>query len=220
MSRQTIVETTIAAPFDTLWRALREPGEIRRWHGWDYDGLDDEIEQIYLTANASEGHGTIELEGTNDRFELEPSGDETVVRVTRAEGEPSDDEIAEGWITFVQQLAFALERHPGLDRRTIHLEANLDAALTPARLGLVGADAEGPRSLWGDVAAWGETLSGEVVYRSANQVGLSVNEWGDALLVLHAFGGGRAIVSVYRLDDRQFAELERRLTDCWERELG
>jgi hypothetical protein len=220
MGRRTIVETTIAAPFEVVWRALREPGEIRRWHGWDYDGLDDEIDQIYLTAKASEDQGTIELEGTSDRFELETSGEETVVRVTRAEGQPSDDEIAQGWTTFVHQLAFALERHRGRDRRTIHLKASGDAPLTPAGLGLVAADAEGARSVWADVAAWGETLSGEVVYRNANQVGLSVNEWGDALLVLHAFGGGRAIVSVYRLDDDQFAELERRLTDWWEGEPG
>lgn len=30
-----IVEVTVAAPPDAVWRALRDPAEIRRWHGWE-----------------------------------------------------------------------------------------------------------------------------------------------------------------------------------------
>jgi hypothetical protein len=46
------VETTISAPFETVWNALRDPVEIRRWHGWEYDGeaLADEIDVIYRAS--------------------------------------------------------------------------------------------------------------------------------------------------------------------------
>jgi uncharacterized protein YndB with AHSA1/START domain len=49
--RAVAVETTIGAPFAAVWKALRDPAEIRRWHGWEYDeggGLDAEISVIYL----------------------------------------------------------------------------------------------------------------------------------------------------------------------------
>ena len=47
MSDPVVAEVVIAAPADAVWRALREPAEIRRWFGWDYDGLDAEIEFIF-----------------------------------------------------------------------------------------------------------------------------------------------------------------------------
>jgi hypothetical protein len=31
------------------------------------------------------------------------------------------DEVNEGWLTFFQQLRFYLERHPGQERRTVHV---------------------------------------------------------------------------------------------------
>jgi hypothetical protein len=230
-TRTPVVETAIAAPFEVVWRALRDPIEIRRWHGWDYDGLDDEIKMIYLDAAASEEAGTIEFEGTSDRFEVDVRGDRTVVRVTREApgGEGVYDEIEEGWITFVTQLRFALEHHRGRDRHTLHLDGAARAQggpLTPARLGLDGAERAPAGAEWQGTAAWGEALSGAVVDRSGNQVALSVGEWGDALLALQAkpaearppHGGGRAIVSVYRLDDASFAALQARLAGWWEAE--
>ena len=35
------MEITLPAPMDTVWTAFRDPAAIRRWFGWDYDGLDD-----------------------------------------------------------------------------------------------------------------------------------------------------------------------------------
>jgi uncharacterized protein YndB with AHSA1/START domain len=45
-AERLLIEVTMAAPVDAVWRALRDPAEIRRWFGWDYDGLDEEIRLI------------------------------------------------------------------------------------------------------------------------------------------------------------------------------
>jgi len=76
------VETTISAPFETVWNALRDPFEIRRWHGWEYDGdaLADEIDVIYFQdVEADEAAGTITM-ADGSRFEVEARGPHTVVR--------------------------------------------------------------------------------------------------------------------------------------------
>jgi hypothetical protein len=113
-----LCDLTIATPRATVWRALREPAEVRRWHGWEYDGIEDEIREIYVDgARVVEDERVLELPpGT--RVELEHrDGDGTGLRVTRAGGEPGDA-IDEGWVAFFAQLRFFLERHPGADRRT------------------------------------------------------------------------------------------------------
>jgi hypothetical protein len=187
-TRALIVETTIAAPSETVWRALRDPAEIRRWHGWDYDGLDDEIEAIYVKgAEASDEAGTIDLPEVGTRFAVERRGEATRVSVTKpaeGAGDGGFDEIDEGWITFFNQLRFYLERHPGEERRTVHLS---DAASR------VDADA----------------LSGEVLYRTPHQVGLSVAAWNDALIVLYETG--RVILSTYGVEEARLAEIGERL---------
>ena len=42
------VEVTVEAPAGQVWSSLRDPKQIRRWHGWQYDQLDAEIREIYL----------------------------------------------------------------------------------------------------------------------------------------------------------------------------
>jgi hypothetical protein len=120
MSDPVICEVVVAAPADAVWRALRDPAEIRRWFGWDYDGLDAEIQQIFVDeATADDAARAVDF-GEGGAIALEEQGDRTAVRVTRPApaGQDGFDEINEGWITFVQQLRFYLERHPGEDRRT------------------------------------------------------------------------------------------------------
>jgi hypothetical protein len=125
MSEPVICEVVIAAPADAVWRALREPSEIRRWFGWDYDGLDDEIDLIFRAqAKADDAERTLDL-GEGGLVSLEDRGDATVVRVRRA-APAGYDEVNEGWITFVQQLRFYLERHPGRERRTVHIPTGGD----------------------------------------------------------------------------------------------
>jgi hypothetical protein len=185
-ARTLIVETTIAAPLETVWRALRDPAEIRRWHGWEYDGLDEEIDAIYVSgATASDEDGTIDLSEVGTRFAVERQEDRTLVRVTKAApGGDGFDEIDEGWITFFNQLRFYLERHPGEDRRTLHFPE------APGREGL-------------------DELAGEVLYRTPHQVGRSVEAWNDAMLVVYE--RGRVIVNTYGVDEARLADIRERL---------
>lgn len=208
--RAVAVELTIAAPFATVWQALRDPAEIRRWHGWDYDELDGEIEIIYVNdVVADEAAGTIAI-GDGSRFELEDRGAETVVRVTMpapADGASWDDfysDIREGWVTFVEQLRFMLEQHAGEERRTLQLDGPPAVAVDDA-----------PGSAYAATTPWGEPLAGTVRFRTGNQVVLAVDGYGPGLVALHAKpgGGGMAVVTAYGLDDQAFAALEQRWSD-------
>ncbi|WP_214107116.1 SRPBCC family protein [Acrocarpospora catenulata] len=201
------VEVTVAAPVDAVWRALRDPEEIRRWHGWHYDGLDKEIEIIYAQdATESAEEHWLRL-GSGDLFELTDLGGATRIRLTRApkganpEWDAYYDDVNEGWITFLQQLRFALEHHPGEERRTVFHSGAGDAfAITG--LSALSADS-------GSYAL--EGLTGEIWYRSANQLGVTVREWGDGLLVAgRSSGAAMLVLTTYGLNDAALAEVEAR----------
>src|SRR5690606_8510566 len=109
--------------------------------------------------------------GSGDRFTLTADGRHTRLRVTRPA--PADDasevydDVAEGWITFVQQLRLLLARHPGQDRRTLFLQgyaADVDAYPLEAALGLTGPAALSPGSPYDTRSNTGEPLRGEVWY--------------------------------------------------------
>jgi uncharacterized protein YndB with AHSA1/START domain len=135
MSDPVIFEVVVAAPVDAVWRALREPSEIRRWFGWEYDdqgGLDAEIEYIFQReATADDAEHVLDC-GEGGVISVEQRGEQTLVRLTRAAPAGQNgwdgvyDEINEGWLTFFQQLRFYLERHAGQERRTVHLATDGD----------------------------------------------------------------------------------------------
>jgi uncharacterized protein YndB with AHSA1/START domain len=80
-SDRVIVEVMVAAPIDVVWRALRDPAEIRRWFGWDYPGLDEEVDFIFQKAStASETDHTVRGIDNPDRFALEAIGEQTLRR--------------------------------------------------------------------------------------------------------------------------------------------
>jgi hypothetical protein len=127
MSDPVIVEVVVDAPVETVWRALRDRDEIKRWFGWEYDGFDEEIEFIFFQASKADDEAHVLDGGEGGTIALEARGEQTVVRVTRAAPAGSwdgvYDEINEGWLTFIQQLRFYLERNAGRERRTLHVPA-------------------------------------------------------------------------------------------------
>src|SRR5690606_14131513 len=115
---RVVVETRIGAPADDVWRAMRDPDRIRQWFGWDDHGLDDEIAHIVSVLAAADDDARTLVWEDGDRIEVAEHDDGAFVRVVRTGARPRDwdgvyDAVDEGWITFVQQLRFLLERHPG-----------------------------------------------------------------------------------------------------------
>jgi hypothetical protein len=232
--REAVVEVTIAAPLETVWRALRDRAELRRWHGWDYDGLDGEIEVIYFTE-ASEPEpataGTRRLVTGASVFELADRDGRTVVRLVMA-APPEDPtwqgyyaEIKQGWLTFVQQLRYAVERHPGEDRATVYVSGvPLDPG-QPGVVDLLGLGAVGgPGEPYAAALATGDDVAGEVWFRSEHQLGVTVAGWGDGLLVLtdrwSPDGAAGAILSTYGLDGPALAALGERWQGWWAKHYG
>lgn len=152
-----IAELTLPSEPDVAWRHLREPELIRRWFGWDYDGLGHEIDVIFLQEVSVDDRARVLDFGDGiepgDRFELTDLGVETGLRVVRGAPEPGYDDITEGWITFAQQLRFALAHPDAGDRRTIHLSGGKPGAAARAA----------------------ELAGGEPWYRTDHQAGVLVD---------------------------------------------
>lgn len=183
------IEVTLPAPIADVWPAFRDPDLIRQWHGWDYEHLDDEIRTIFVDGTVVEQDGrTLHVGG--HRFTFESTNAQTVVRVTRATpigDEAMDwdayyDDIDEGWLTFLQQLRFAITHEWPTPRHTFHLDgAGAEPTTAVRAMGLDGFAAPGERYA---VNVAGENLVGEVWFRSPHQLGLTVDAWGPGLVVV------------------------------------
>lgn len=220
---QPRIEVTIAAPVDVVWDALRDKDKVRHWHGWDYDGLDGEIDLIFFTDTVEDASArTLRTHG-GDEFRLEPHGDGTKVTLTRGpRGDNPDwdayyEDITEGWITFLNQLRFAVERKPGAVRRTLSfIGGNENAVHLIDALNLTDVT-----SFQMDLL--GEEVRGELWFRSDNQLGITVDTWGDGLLIVSSVdpsaakpkGAAMAILSTYGLDDTHLADLDTRWRSWW-----
>lgn len=223
---RVIVEMTIAAPVETVWAAMRDPEQMLNWFGWDAGTLKDEIQFIFFDhATADEANKVLafgEYEGSADRIELREAAGGTVLRVVRSGAVPTGDWSAiyedtwEGWTTFFQQLRFYLERHPGEKRRTIFLSGERQA-VAPLPVEALGLGRESALTLpVGDASrqAW---------HRSRHQVGVTVPDWGDGLLVVTDkpapnggdYGGGSAVLTTFGLSDADFADIEKRWIGWW-----
>ena len=244
MSPEPFLSVTVPASADAVWHALRDPDEIRAWFGWEYPGLEDEIAMIF---HGDRPPGTELPEGIDTAIEVDDAartlrtgphlvevladGDGAVVRMTRVidvSGQGWEffhteiDAIEEGWITFFHTLAFAVGHHPGERRRTAFGMGLLPGADPLATLGLAVPEAAVGEAYTADLAT-GDALAGTVVFRSAHQVGLTVDAWGDGLLVAAAVPGGTAegtpamvIASTYGLEGDAVAALEARWSAWWE----
>jgi hypothetical protein len=208
-----VIEVTVAASAGTVWVALREPELIRRWHGWNVDGLAEEVRTIYLNGVVEDPDTrTLEITG-GDRFTLHEVPGGTTVRIERApEGSDPDwaddyDDITRGWWTFLQQLRFAVERHALAERRTVVLDGASVEVSVPAPVGAAYR------------AAFGEELSGTVGARRPGQLALTVDGWGAGLLgdTRQPDGGTQLVLTTYGLDDDAFDALEARWGTWWEK---
>ncbi|WP_291832420.1 hypothetical protein [Brevundimonas sp.] len=227
MEDHVLVEVTVPAPADAVWAALRDPQKIKHWFGWETDGLKDEIDFIFVThAAADEATRTVTFVGVNDRYEVEARGEASVVRVVRSApaGSWSDvfDGMIEGWISFTWQLAFAFARHDLEPRRTIFFSG----APRADRLGrsLLGLDAApAPGEPWSGPLG-PDAASGQVWFVARHQLGVSVDAWGDGLLVVvdepatekKPNGFTMLTLTTYDLSEAARADLQARWQAWWD----
>lgn len=224
--RAVVVELIVEAPIDAVWQALRDPAAIALWFGWNHPGFDEEVAYIF------EEHATADAEahrlamGSGDEIALEARGDRTVVRVTRAapaSGTWDDvyDEITEGWRTFFYQLQYAFNRHPGEPRRTVYVSGRARRDGTPrppdALLGTLATASAG--DAYSIESPTGDRLNGHVWFRSAWQIGVTVEAFGSGLLVgmrrprseKSPFGSGMFVLTLYGFDEAA----HRAIADRW-----
>lgn len=225
-----MIEVSVVAAPSVLWPALRDPALIRRWHGWDCDELDPEIEHIYSTADADPEALTLTL-GNGDRFSLLERDGKTVVRIDRPAKSPDDewyDAVTEGWTTFLHLLRFAVEHHGLAPRRTIYLEGALRAGEdTAAAIGLGDVElVAGTR--YSATIAPGDHFAGSVDFVTDHQFGVTAPDLGPGLLSVAAQpataerpeGGISILLTTYDLSDDEFEELEHHWTSWWEDRCG
>jgi hypothetical protein len=208
------IEVTVGAPVATVWESLRDPELIKRWHGWHFDSLDEEISLIFLNPKSVDEANHVLVAGGSDRFELMEVPEGTTVRITRPPYVPDEewsayyDDITEGWTSFLQQLKFMHEVHPGEERRTIFLMARGSADGLPTLLSTPPVEL------------------GEPWFSSAHQRGVTLPSLGPGLLITAAkepvsaedgpmAADAMAIITTYGLDDAAFDEQRQAWTTWW-----
>ncbi len=230
---RVLIDLTIAAPVEAVWQALRDPAKVARWFGWESDGLADEVAYIFFDhAKADDAAHTIGFDGTTDRFELTADGAGSRLRVVRAgpaDGTPWSDvyeDMTEGWIMFVQQLKFGLEKEGLAPRRTLWLSlprGEREGTRPLAALGLADLGRGKVGEAVSRALPTGDTVSGNLWHLSPHQVSMTVDAWAG-LLNVHDAGGwtsggghgpGMVMITSYGLDEAAFAELEGRWKGWW-----
>ncbi len=228
------LSVVINADAPQVWTMLREPSKVAQWHGWQAEDLDAEIKEIYFSSDVEEApdHTSLTVHG-GDIFELRPVPQGTLVSVTRAavdhnsEWAAWDEDITQGWLTFLQQLRFTLERHPHGKRHTLFLQLPGGPGSAIDKLGLAELPSRGDN--YELTLATGEEISGKVWYRTNHQVGLTVQSYadhGDGLLVVadqlaiddvRPDGGSLVIASTYGLGAARLDAI-RASWDSWRAE--
>lgn len=228
------LSVVINADAPQVWTMLREPSKVAQWHGWDAEDLVKEIDEIYFGDNVAEApdHTSLTVDG-GDIFDLKPVPTGTLVSITRAamdhnsEWAAWDEDITQGWLTFLQQLRFALERHPHGKRHTLFFQVPGESGSAIEKLGL--SNVPKPGENYELTLGTGEEITGKVWYRSNHQVGLTVHsyaEHGDGLLIVadqpvieevRPDGGSLVIISTYDLGASKLESI-RASWDGWRAE--
>jgi uncharacterized protein YndB with AHSA1/START domain len=202
-----VVEVSIDAPPDAVWRAVSDPAEIRRWFGWDYPALDEEIRYIFIDHATQVPPQSIDLGGQT--LELVPDGSRTVVRLVCAGGvadakwDDIYDAMEEGWRTFFHQLKYYLERRAGQDRRTLYLTGTVPA---PAVVAALEAAAPGE--------PWQASRHQRAVAPSAEAIDL-VSVLSPQPLTSEEPAKVSVTITTYGLDDAAFDALRQEWTERW-----
>ena len=125
---EPLIEVTVPASVEEVWAHLHEPALIRRWFGWEYDGLTREIEIIFVEGarRRAGAHGRVGARRPRRarrpaRRDGPPAVPPGPGRDVRRAGEARDHVHA----------AAVLSRspaHPGEERRTHYLSADVAAA--------------------------------------------------------------------------------------------
>lgn len=232
--RKRLLEVTLAAPADRAWKALSDPLEIREWFGYygadystwgmdDLQTLDDEIKVVFgQRAGYNKVRRSISWEG-GDEFLLSPKGDQSILEVfmvrpalqSEMDWTKSYDPICEGWITFVHQLRFFLQRHQPDQRSTIFM-TGLQAPVLYDKLSLPRLAGVEPGSRYRLPTPAGEDISGEVWFKTHHQIGLTVDAFGDGLLTVAATpatedlpeGGADMFITTF-VGDQKFEALQQ-----------
>ena len=126
----------------------------------------------------------------------------------------------------MQQLRFKLSRHRADARRTsYHGGRPTDPSIAPIQwLGLGQVGLQRPGAPYGATVGPGDPLTGTVWFESANQVGVTVDAWGDGLLIATngSAGGppyarGQALLTTYGMPQEAFDGLVARWSRWWDR---
>jgi len=194
------VEVSVLAGHELVWEAVTQPAVLRQWFGWDYDGLDTEIQHIFVdeaTLWAPERMGWAD----GSFLEVQGDDDTSVVRAAREGGPPADtdayDAIEEGWRAFLVQLQFLLELRPRGRRRTLYLTGE-----TTGRQAMSLVDGEWRRS--GSRVAWTVDPDGFLVVVA----GRMPLDSPDAAAM-------HVVVSTYGLDDATFDGVREKWARRW-----
>jgi uncharacterized protein YndB with AHSA1/START domain len=194
------VEISMPAGRDEVWASVTQPAVLRQWFGWDYDGLDTEIKQIFVDEATL---WAPERMGWADGSFLQVTGDDesAVVRVNREGAGPSGperfDAIEEGWRAFLTQLRFLLDRRPAGRRRTVYLTGETTA-------GEALALAEGEWERFGPRVAWTVTDDGHLIVVATR-----------ALLDAPDASRTEVTVSTFGLTDTSFTTLRKEWSNRW-----
>lgn len=224
-----VTSVVLPLPLRDCWPYFREPVLIREWHGWEDPGLDAEVREIFVGgATVSEDHCTLHL-GTH-LFRLSEDEGQTRVDVHRSpladggEWEQFLPDIDEGWTSFLQQLRFKLSRHRDAPRHTrFYGGTPVESVISPVQqlgLGQVGSLTVGEK--YAASVAADEALTGTLWFVSELQVGVTVDSWGDGLLIVTngARGGppytsGQVMLTTYGHNDVERPVLAERWDAWW-----